>query len=424
MSSRKWVDKKTAKTFKVVYRSHDDPLYHDTDASENVLVPVENKKQQLRSQKVKTKAQLEAELGEEIHKMRQHEGESALYGITFDDSKYDYLQHLKPMGQGEGVFIPAAEKKDTKKKGILFKEEDLPEGVLPSKDTVKRTYQDQQNMPDEITGFKPDMNPALREVLEALDDEAYVDDDDAVFEDLLEGGAPVDEREFEDQFDEWDMDNYEEEMAQYDEEHFAKEGDQGWEAGFRKFEAINKYKKNDWDSDDEFDEDDEEEEEEEDEGDVLGELPSLNDTTMKSKKGAKRKERRKKGALSDTSAFSMSSSAMLRSESLRLLDDRFEVLSKRYEGAEDEEEEDYQPFDMQNERADFENLLDEFLDNYETEGGGRRLVKKNDETRKLKEAADSVSRGKLAQKRNKERDQQKKGSSLGGLGSSFSNLKI
>ncbi|KAI4139490.1 MAG: hypothetical protein LQ340_007996, partial [Diploschistes diacapsis] len=50
--------------------------------------------------------------------------------------------------------------------------------ILPSAELQRRTYQDQQDVPDALAGFQPDMDPRLREVLEALEDEAYVDGDE------------------------------------------------------------------------------------------------------------------------------------------------------------------------------------------------------------------------------------------------------
>ncbi|KAH3685237.1 hypothetical protein WICPIJ_003781 [Wickerhamomyces pijperi] len=404
--SKRFIDKKTAKTYKVVYRSHEDPLFHDEEAGEAVLVEVTNPN----NKKIKNKSQLEKELGSEIKQIRANEGEAALYGIHFDDSKYDYMQHLMPIGQGDGVFIPKkGDEEEKASKGIQFKDGSaLPDDLFASKTQVRRTYQDQQDMPDEIAGFQPDMNPALREVLEALDDEAYVEEDDDIFNDLLADGEQVSDDEFDDQFDEWDLDNYADDMAQYDTNHFEEEGDQGWEAGFRQFKATSKARKNDWDSDDEF--------EDEDEDDFLPELPSFgNSAADSSKKGSKRKQRMKKGAMSDTSGFSMSSSAVHRTEQMTIIDDKFEQVMKDYIGKDDEEEE-YKPFDMKTERQDFEDLLDDFLDNYEIEGG-RRLVPKNEELNRLKKAADSASKGKLAQKR-------KKQAAMDGVSSSFADMKL
>lgn len=405
--SKRWIDKKTAKTYKVVYRSHEDPLYHDEEAGEAVLVEAINPN----NKKIKTKSQLEKELGSEVKQMRANEGEAAMYGIHFDDTKYDYMQHLMPIGQGEGVFIPKKDGEEKTNKGIQFKDgSDLPDDLFASKVQVRRTYQDQQDIPDEIAGFQPDMNPALREVLEALDDEAYVEEDDNIFNDLLADGEQVEEDEFEDQFDEWDLDNYADEMAQYETKDFEQEGDEGWEADFRHFKATSKLRKNDWDSDDEF--------EEEDEDDFVPELPSFNNNAAASKKGSKRKQRMKKGAMSDTSGFSMSSSAVYRTEQMTIIDDKFEQVMKDYIGnPEEEEAEEYKPFDMKTERQDLEDLLDDFLDNYEIEGG-RRLVPKNEELNRLKKAADSASKGKLAQKRKKQN------STLDDVSNSFANMKL
>ncbi|KAH3679909.1 hypothetical protein WICMUC_000652 [Wickerhamomyces mucosus] len=402
--SKKWIDKKRDKTYQVVYRSHDDPLFYDEEAGEGVLVEVTNPN----NRKIKTKTQLEKELGDELNNIRGNEGEAAVYGITFDDSKYDYMQHLRPIGNADAVFIPKkGTEKAEKTKGIQFKDElNLPDEMFASKTTVQRTYQDQQDVPDEISGFRPDLNPALREVLEALEDEAYVEEEDDIFEDLLADGEQVDDENFEEQFDEWDMDNYEAEMAQYESKDFAQEGDQGWEADFRKFNAVRKYHKNEWDSDDEF---------EEDEDDFVPELPSFNNADS-SKKGSKRKQRMKKGAMSDTSGFSMSSSALHRTEAMTIIDDQFEQVMKDYHNEDAEEEEEYKPFDMGSERQDLEDLLDDFLDNYEVEGG-RRIVPKNEDIHNFKKAADSASKGKLAQKRNKQRE-------IGNLQNSFGNMKL
>lgn len=413
MSTRKRFDKKNAQTFALVYRSHEDAQFYDEDAGQHVLVPVNKKSNHkndnnnnnnqaplLHNTKIKTKAQLEKELADELEagKIRGNEGEAALYGITYDDSSYDYMQHLRTIGDGHGVFIPKKNREEaggssSKTKDIQFKDE-LPIADLEEEARRKQiTYQDMQNVPDSIAGFKPDMDPKLREVLEALEDEEYVEEDDDIFNDLLQGGERSDD-DYGDEEDEWDLDNFDD--AGYDSDQFKKEGDQGWEADFRKFEHFNKNKKNDWDSDDEF------EDEEEEDNDVVPELPAI--SRLKGKGKSKTKQRKKKGAMTDTSSFSMSSSALFRSEGLTVLDDKFERLQLNYDKEEDEEEdqaEEAKEFDLKKERTDFEGMLDDFLENYELEKGGRRIVKKNETKKKLQQAADSVSRGKLAKKRNK-----------------------
>mmetsp|Transcript_3178 Transcript_3178/g.3785 ORF Transcript_3178/g.3785 Transcript_3178/m.3785 type:complete len:456 (-) Transcript_3178:108-1475(-) len=455
MPPRRRFDKKSAKTFSIVHRAHDDALYYDNEASEHVLVPTpgqENKHSRMNpgnKKKVYSTSDLENNLTpEEIEKIRGNEGLAAQFGIYFDDSKYDYMQHLKPIGEtGDGVFIER--KSDEKDKKRQTNIEDLFKDQLPSEQKVKITHDTFENIPLELKGFKPDMDPRLREVLEALEDEAYIEsgqqdaEDDDIFASLINSGQVEDEDEFyygsdadqyydDEDYDEWDLDNYNEEYdAKYASDELEKQdmpynkGEEpedlveekpptflhtNWEKDFKKFKMDNKNKANDWDSDDEFEDEDE---------DVVPDLPSFNGNNLSNKKLSKTKLRKKKGAMTDTSSFSMSSSALFRTDGLTLLDDRYEQLAKKFE---DEEDEDYQEFDMDKERGDLEGMLDDFLNNYELESGGRKLVKKDQERQKLQEAADSVSKGKLAARRKKEKQNQK--DPLGSLGGSFGNLKI
>jgi protein LTV1 len=64
--------------------------------------------------------------------------------------------------------------------------------------------------------------------------------------------------------------------------------------------------------------------------------------------------------------FSVSSSAMHRNSQLRLLDDRFEKIEEEY--ADDDDESDYVSGEEQEERADFDAILDDFLEKYEIVG--------------------------------------------------------
>lgn len=391
-------DKKNATTFNVLHRAHDDVKYFDDDASKHVLV--EQTKKEQPKKKIYTTSDLESKLANE--NIRDNEGLAAHYGITYDDSKYDYMQHLKPMGNTDGVFVGAKETSVEKKQKI----EDLIRDQLPSERTRKVARDLDQSIPDELQGFNPNLDPRLREVLEALEDEAYIEEeqegaDEDVFDMLLKSGEVEDEDEFyygsgaedyDDEYDEWDLDNYEDEYNQKyelgvpeDEDGELPDGvNQDWQRDFMKFKKDTKHKANDWDSDDEF------EEEEEDE---VPDLPSISGN----KKISKTKMRKKKGAMTDTSSFSMSSSALFRTEGLTLLDDRYEQLNKKFE---DDEEKEHKPFNMEEERHDLEGMLDEFLDNYELESGGRKLVKKDEEKKKLQKAASSVSKGKAARKLN------------------------
>ncbi|EGV63062.1 Protein ltv1 [Yamadazyma tenuis] len=412
MAPRRRFDKKNATTFSVVHRSHDDELYFDNDASRHVLVPVGGKQ---KPTKANTLSELEATLGDEAQSVRDNEGLAAQYGIYYDDSKYDYMQHLKPIGQSEdAVFIA---KKDTPKPKP--KQQDLMELLkdqLPSETGKKVTQADMENIPRELQGFKPNMDPRLRETLEALEDEAYIEDgedDDDFFNDILKSGTAADIPE--EEYDEWDMDNYQDEFDQYDSDNQDRtpyevgdlerhelpynEGEApetaknvvlntAWEKDFERFKQTHHNSDDSDDSDDDFEDDFEE-------NDQLPELKELPQMARVKKSGTKL--RKKKGAMTDTSSFSMSSSAVFRSEGLTLLDDRFEKLAKDFE--KDEAPEEYQEFRMEDERNDFEDMLDDFLDNYELEKGGRKLMKKNDEMKRLQKASDDASNTKVSRRR-------------------------
>lgn len=444
MAKGKRFDKKSATTYTVVHRSHEDSLYYDNDATRHVLV-------ELPSKQGKNKGPSDASSVPDLTEgptskvkdveLRENEGYAAQYGIFYDDSKYDYLQHLKPMGQEGGVFIEAAKARPSGKQTI----EDLLKDQLPSKETRKVALDETENIPEDLRGFNPDMDPRLREVLEALEDEAYLEDvedgaedGDNLFDDLLRSGEAGDEDYYDDDedYDEWDMDNHQDEFDQYEEydldfkeeygeevalenpynEGEAPEGlgaelsaagpgkvNSAWEKDFKRFTQKNKNSANDWDSDNEFEDEDEE-------ADNVGDLPAI-----QGKKKKKNVMRKKMGAMTDTSSFSMSSSANFRTQGLQLLDDRYEQMAHKFE---QKAERNNDEFSYQNERPDLENMLDDFLDTYELDRGGRRLMKKDAKLDAIKQAADSVSKSKLAARRRKEQ------LAVGSLGSSFGNLAI
>ena len=175
-----------------------------------------------RSRKTRQRGDLEEEFGLTF---KPNEGEAAQHGVFFDDTQYDYMQHMRDLGTGEGAVTwveASAPKQDKKGKGKQRLEDALrdmdiggesqsvggdsvassarsllPEEILPSEFVRKRTYQDQQDVPDEIAGFQPDMDPRLREVLEALEDEEYVDDEEDIFAELTRDGREVERDEWE-----------------------------------------------------------------------------------------------------------------------------------------------------------------------------------------------------------------------------------
>lgn len=438
--------KKNAQKFVVVHRDHDDPDYYNDDENSHVFLPVDdlNKKHQKKTQAPTP-----------TNKSKPVKSENpALYGFGFDESKYDYSQHMKPMGQTpNSVFIPAK---------------------FGGRNANNKSYlRHQQNIEDAISGFKPDLNPDLREVLEALEDEAYVvnedievqkpvkkqvqnsakttkepenlDEEDDIFAELLEGGEldggnGGDEYLYDDDLyreDEWDIEN---EMNDYEDNHYLHEENDNILDQVNKFDDIHqidyqddvmrfqdeqkKQKHKEYlESDNEFLSEDEENYDEEQ--DTLGDLPTIN---KKSKSGkSKRKERKKKGAMSDISGFSMSSSAIARTETMTVLDDKYDNIIGSYENYQEEQEEDeeeYTPFNMAEERSDFESMLDDFLDNYELESGGRKLVKKDPELQKYKDAADKVTKGKLSMRRNRERQKGKENKDVNNISNSLSSLRF
>ena len=96
-------------------------------------------------------------------------------------------------------------------------------------------------------------------------------------------------------------------------------------------------------------------------------------------------------------------------------------MKKKYDRNDNNEEGEEQPFDFKNERSDFASMVDDFLDNYEQKG--KRIVKKDKEVEKIRNAADTVSKSKLAQRRRRQKE--KRGvSSLKGLSNDMGNLKI
>ena len=305
-------------------------------------------KADLNRDKTKNRGDLEQEFGLNV---RDNEGEAANYGIYYDDSEYDYMQHMRILGaSNEAYFIEAPAK--TKKEKIRLEDalQDLdlrsesglsltssvvstaqslfPDDMLPSEFVRRQTYQDQQDIPDAIAGFQPDMDPRLREVLEALDNEAYVDDDEDVFDALAQDAEEVDQREWEHSHwedahcqdeDGWESDHTikaEQEERTDDAAHIAPppldhppddaHGDGDWLAEFSKFKKDAKTA-------------------------PAQKRPDLQSSILSgaSSLAAGRKKRRK-GALTSTSNYSMTSSALARTEGQSILDAKFDKIEEEY----------------------------------------------------------------------------------------------
>lgn len=162
-------------------------------------------------------------------------GRAALYGVYYDDGDYDYTQHLRPIGATDAVFLEAPSKKKEKQPatgGISFVDESanerlhpkdrkihLPEGVLPTDFELLTPKTPLRSIELLDGGLQPDMDPRLREIMEALDDEAYVEDDvENYFETLNAPGEQYVPEE-----DDEDDEYYEEEY--YEEDEFDENGE-------------------------------------------------------------------------------------------------------------------------------------------------------------------------------------------------------
>ena len=341
------------------------------------------------SKRAKNLTDLEHEFGTES--VRENEGEAANYGIFYDDTRYDYMQHLRELGTGGGDshFVEASAGKDkgkAKNKGMKLEDALAQASLDDSKSDAggsvygsaygdgrstassyvrKPTYQDQQDVPDAIAGFKPDMDPRLREALEALEDEEFVDEDDDedVFGELTQGAEEMEEGDWEDTlFDVEDGEYYDEDddgwesdaterapvqssttdvKATPDDDDTAGElpsddapipdlhpEDQGWMREFAKFKKDAKSKATPAAAP----------------AGPPSVAPSEQRSTLAStvftEGGTPVRKKKRKGAMTNPSAYSMSSSALARTEGHRLLDDRFDRMEALYALDEEDEDED------------------------------------------------------------------------------------
>ena len=336
------------------------------------------------SNKVKKLDDLESELGSDVIQIRHNEGEAANYGVYFDDTEYDYMQHMRDLGSGAGEahFIEAPMPKEKGKgkqsledalkhvtlqdgAGVLLDEE-----ILPSKNLRRVTYQAQQEVPDALAGFQPDMDPRLREVLEALEDEAYVDDDDNIFTELAKDGEEIDEVGFEqtsweDEDAGWESDDTAKPVEEYkdapipsaDIAYDCREdhGDGDWMADFSKFKKSQMNRASP----------------------VAPSNSDLQSSLFTTPANGGRKKKRK-GALTNPSSYSMTSSSLFRTEGLTTLDARFDKIEEQY----NEDLDDMVSVSASSTassvqgsvRGDFDSILDDFLGNYSM--SGKKHVKK------------------------------------------------
>ena len=241
-------------------------------------------------------------------------GEASLYGVYFDDTEYDYMQHLRPVGgkeEGfESIILEAPKRRTTSKRpnDLPISLHDIPPEALPSATELPRDFESQAAIQSSISGLKPDMDPHLRQALEALEDDAYVDDelDDDLFGELIKDG----ERDADDPYEyEFREDGLPADDGDEEDEVHKKDGreEAEWVARFAAFKREQGRKPAGTTLSDSESED----------ADTVGQMPEF------PAPGSRRRRR----DTSDASGFSMSSASILRSEGLRDLDDRFDQVN-------------------------------------------------------------------------------------------------
>lgn len=166
-NKKPFIDKKKAVRFQLVHRGQRDPLQADADAPERVL----------------------HQIGE---KQKGKKEERTEYGIHFNDDEYDYMQHLKP--RGEGTLVLAEETQSDVAQKPVFKDVGgirLPADILPSE------YEEDEGMLGKGVlprGPQPDWDP---DIVEALDDGVDLDDPENILEDdfMMMANAPCSDAE-------------------------------------------------------------------------------------------------------------------------------------------------------------------------------------------------------------------------------------
>ena len=372
--------------------------------------------------KIKSRNDLESELfgsanlhSGALQNIRDNEGEAAEHGIYFDDTEYDYMQHIRDLNAGSGAaesfFVEAAStSKQGKGKAKMSLEDALRESTLqdarlengispaersqllvgdlmPSQSLKRTTYQDQQDIPDVIAGFQPDMDPRLREVLEALEDEAYVDDEEDFFGEIAKDGQEVSLDEFKkEDFGGTDMDDAGWETDETEKptkerpavdnilpvtqanadttiEDAPDHDDGDWMKEFSKFKQADKAKTRL----------------------PLASEAEIQSTTMTGTSLNSSRRKKRKGAMTSSTGYSMTSSSLFRTEGQSVLDARFDKIEEEY--AEDEMDMDDGTSSVITKSSvassqapalactsGFDSIMDDFLGSYSM--SGKKRVKK------------------------------------------------
>lgn len=321
------------KHYQLVHRSLRDPLINDAESSAHVLKEVDHSQPSKRVSSLLSlyifsyTSMLTCLSNSKKKKSNQDSfqvdeatlGDAAAYGIYYDDADYNYMQHLRTVGaEANSYLVEAAPAKKPKGKGkrtndqgddegVTFKPVAIPYDALPSHPLDEISYTELTSLQAPVPSLQPDLDPSIREVLEALDDEAYAVDDgedsageDEFWANVIEGG------EKDEYYDEEEEEDDEEED---EEEHVDQENDD-LEVRVARFKASQRgaaAKLANSDND---------EDEISEGGDTIADLRAAS---------ARRPPRATKAmSRSGGSQFSMTSSAMFRNEGLQTLDERFE----------------------------------------------------------------------------------------------------
>ena len=240
---------------------------------------------------------------------RSNIGEASLHGVYYDDTVYNYMQHLRPVGgreEGFETILVEKPKRPTALKNtddLPISLQDLPPEVLPSASELPRDFESQAAVQSSISGLQPNMDPHLRQTLEALEDDAYADDDldDDFFGELIKDGERDADEPFEYEFRENGLPT---DGRNADGMHENDgEDDAEWVARFATFKREQARKPT---------------------GTTLSDSESEADTVRQMPEFPAAGSRRRRRDTSDASGFSMSSSSIFRSDGLRDLDDRFD----------------------------------------------------------------------------------------------------
>ena len=361
MSGNRVFSKANATKYALVHRPQDDPLINDENAPSQIFTEISRRagpsgEHGVHKSKVKYRGDLEEEFSRSGEAIPVNDEVAAEHGVRFNDG-YNYLQHLRDLGQsgGEAAWIEAQPQGRGKQKVMQSLDDALRESHLGDSDDSRsqggmnllsglggraqpgwQRYQEQQDVPDDIAGFQPDMDPRLREALEALDDEAYVDEDQDLFDELAQGGEELDREEweamgFEDE-DGWESDDTAKAANDDPESKVMSRDVLGHADVSREDEAFEGPPPVDEHGDGDFFEAFAKSKAEKQTSAPVGSrkpppAPSAAFTTDTAATGRRKK---RKGALTSSTGFSMTSSALARTEAMSTLDSQFDRVLDSY----------------------------------------------------------------------------------------------